>query len=107
MSYNVPNVKFNDGRSIPQLGYGVWQVEDEVAEKVVGTALKIGYRHIDTAAIYGNEAGVGALSLTPAWLAKTSSSPPSCGTPTRATRALLRRSRRPLRSWAPTTLTCT
>ena len=33
MSYNVPNVKFNDGRSIPQLGYGVWQVEDEVAEK--------------------------------------------------------------------------
>ena len=59
MSYNVPNVKFNDGRSIPQLGYGVWQVEDEVAEKVVGTALEIGYRHIDTAAIYGNEAGVG------------------------------------------------
>ena len=35
MSYNVPNVKFNDGRTIPQLGYGVWQVEDEVAEKVV------------------------------------------------------------------------
>ena len=59
MSYNVPNVKFNDGRSIPQLGYGVWQVEDEVAEKVVATALEIGYRHIDTAAIYGNEAGVG------------------------------------------------
>ena len=59
MSYNVPNVKFNDGRTIPQLGYGVWQVEDEVAEKVVGTALETGYRHIDTAAIYGNEAGVG------------------------------------------------
>ena len=59
MSYNVPNVKFNDGRSIPQLGYGVWQVEDEVAEKVVGTTLETGYRHIDTAAIYGNEAGVG------------------------------------------------
>ena len=59
MSYNVPNVKFHDGRSIPQLGYGVWQVEDEVAEKVVGTALETGYRHIDTAAIYGNEAGVG------------------------------------------------
>ena len=59
MSYNVPNVKFNDGRSIPQLGYGVWQVEDEVAEKVVATALEIGYRHIDTAAIYGNEEGVG------------------------------------------------
>ena len=38
MSYNVPNVKFNDGQSIPQLGYGVWQVEDKVAEKGVGTA---------------------------------------------------------------------
>ena len=59
MSYNVPNVKFHDGQSIPQLGYGVWQVEDEVTEKVVGTALETGYRHIDTAAIYGNEAGVG------------------------------------------------
>jgi len=53
MSYNVPNVKFNDGRSIPQLGYGVWQVEDEVAEKVVATALGIGYRPTRTAAIFG------------------------------------------------------
>jgi len=42
MSYNVPNVTFNDGRSIPQLGYGVWQIEDEVAEKIVSTALEIG-----------------------------------------------------------------
>lgn len=54
-----PTVKFNDGKSIPQLGYGVWQVEDEVAEKVVGLALDAGFRHIDTARIYGNEAGVG------------------------------------------------
>ena len=64
MSYNVPNVTFNDGRTIPQLGYGVWQVEDEVAEKVVGTALQTGYRHVDTAAIYGNEAGVGRAITT-------------------------------------------
>ena len=64
MGYNVPNVKFNDGRTIPQLGYGVWQVEDEVAEKVVGTALETGYRHVDTAAIYGNEAGVGRAIAT-------------------------------------------
>ncbi|MCS6711937.1 aldo/keto reductase [Brachybacterium sp. EF45031] len=55
----VPTLRFHDGREIPQLGFGVWQVEDEVAEKVVGEALKVGYRHIDTAAIYGNEAGVG------------------------------------------------
>jgi 2,5-diketo-D-gluconate reductase A len=54
-----PLLAFHDGRTIPQLGYGVWQVEDEVAEKVVGEAFRAGYRHIDTARIYGNEEGVG------------------------------------------------
>lgn len=60
-----PELTFNDGNIIPQLGYGVWQVKDDVAEDVVGQALEAGYRHIDTAAIYGNEAGVGrALAAT-------------------------------------------
>ncbi len=54
-----PELKFNDGLSIPQLGFGVWQVEDDTAEKVVGQAFQAGYRHIDTAKIYWNEAGVG------------------------------------------------
>lgn len=54
-----PLKKFNDGNEIPQLGYGVWQVEDDVAEKVVQQALDAGFRHVDTAQIYGNEAGVG------------------------------------------------
>ena len=54
-----PVLALNDGNTIPQLGYGVWQVEDAVAERVVGEAFEVGYRHIDTAAIYGNEAGVG------------------------------------------------
>jgi 2,5-diketo-D-gluconate reductase A len=54
-----PSLTLNDGRSIPQLGYGVWQVEDGVAEKVVRQAFEAGFRHIDTARIYGNEAGVG------------------------------------------------
>ncbi len=54
-----PHLTFNDGHTIPQLGYGVWQVEDNVAEDVVGKAFDAGYRHIDTAMIYGNEAGVG------------------------------------------------
>lgn len=54
-----PSVELNDGRSIPQLGFGVWQVENDVTEKVVGIALDDGYRHIDTAKIYGNEEGVG------------------------------------------------
>lgn len=56
---STPTLAFNDGRTIPQLGFGVWQVEDQVAEVVVGQAFDAGYRHIDTAAIYGNEAGVG------------------------------------------------
>jgi len=54
-----PTLTFNDGNTIPQLGYGVWQVEDDVAEKVVRQAFDAGFRHIDTAKIYGNEAGVG------------------------------------------------
>ena len=52
-------LQLNDGNTIPQLGFGVWQVDADVAEDVVSQALKIGYRHIDTAKIYGNEEGVG------------------------------------------------
>ena len=55
----VKNITFNDGNSIPQLGYGVWQIEDNGAADAVSTALEAGYRHIDTASIYGNEVGVG------------------------------------------------
>ncbi|GGA78457.1 putative oxidoreductase [Brucella endophytica] len=55
----VPSIKLNDGTQIPQLGFGVWQVGNDEATKVVGKALETGYRHIDTAAIYGNEEGVG------------------------------------------------
>ncbi|MFD1199829.1 aldo/keto reductase [Brucella gallinifaecis] len=55
----VPAVKLNDGNHIPQLGYGVWQVGNDEAISAVSEALKVGYRHIDTAAIYGNEEGTG------------------------------------------------
>ncbi len=54
-----PSLKLNDGRTIPQLGFGTWRVGDREAEKVVGQAIEIGYRLIDTAAIYENEKGVG------------------------------------------------
>jgi len=49
----------NDGRMIPQVGLGVWRTPADDAAVVVRTALKAGYRAVDTAAIYGNEAGVG------------------------------------------------
>ena len=56
----VPTVKLNDGGKIPQLGLGVWQVPDDQAAASVKEALAAGYRSVDTAAIYGNESGVGA-----------------------------------------------
>ncbi|MGM1016874.1 MAG: aldo/keto reductase [Actinomycetota bacterium] len=56
----IPTLSLNDGHSIPQLGYGVFLVPPEDTERAVSEALEIGYRHIDTAAIYGNEEGVGA-----------------------------------------------
>ena len=55
----VPTITLDNGVEIPQLGLGVWQIEDEIVTDVVTTAFEAGYRHIDTAAIYGNEAGVG------------------------------------------------
>jgi len=54
----------NNGLDIPQLGYGVWQIPDEEAENAVKQALETGYRLIDTAKIYGNEAGVGKALAT-------------------------------------------
>ncbi|GHJ50165.1 oxidoreductase [Catellatospora sp. TT07R-123] len=55
----VSEVTLNNGVAMPQLGFGVWQVEDDEAEKAVTTALEVGYRSIDTAKIYFNEEGTG------------------------------------------------
>ncbi|MGW1176999.1 aldo/keto reductase [Kitasatospora sp. NPDC002543] len=56
---SVPTVKLNNGVEIPQLGFGVFQVPDDETTAAVASALEAGYRSIDTAAIYGNETGVG------------------------------------------------
>ncbi|MEU9040087.1 MULTISPECIES: aldo/keto reductase [unclassified Kitasatospora] len=56
----IPSVTLNDGAQIPQLGFGVWQVPDGEATAAVNSAIGAGYRSIDTAAIYENEAGTGA-----------------------------------------------
>ncbi|KAJ9150769.1 2,5-diketo-D-gluconic acid reductase A [Pleurostoma richardsiae] len=53
-------IKLNSGHEIPQLGYGLWQTPADTAESVCIEALKLGYRHIDSAAAYKNEAGCGA-----------------------------------------------
>jgi 2,5-diketo-D-gluconate reductase A len=57
---SIPVLTLNNGVQIPQLGLGVWQVEPDETQRVVEDALEMGYRHIDTAQMYGNEAGVGA-----------------------------------------------
>ena len=56
----VPDVTLNNGRTIPQFGFGVFQVRPADTAKAVAEALEAGYRHIDTAEMYGNEAEVGA-----------------------------------------------
>jgi len=55
----VPNITLNDGNTIPQLGFGVFQIEPGDTAQAVSQALEIGYRHIDTAQMYGNEKEVG------------------------------------------------
>ena len=55
----VPNVQLNNGVQIPQLGFGVFQIDPADTAAAVTTAFEVGYRHIDTAEMYGNEKGVG------------------------------------------------
>ncbi len=55
----IPTITLNDGHTIPQLGFGVFQIEPDKTAEAVKTALDIGYRHIDTAQMYGNEKQVG------------------------------------------------
>lgn len=64
MAASVPDVRLNNGVRIPQLGYGVFRVPNEATVRAVRTAIECGYRSIDTASLYGNEAGVGEALAT-------------------------------------------
>lgn len=55
----IPTLTLNDGRTMPRIGFGTWQIGDAEAPGTVGRALAVGYRLIDTAAAYDNETGVG------------------------------------------------
>jgi 2,5-diketo-D-gluconate reductase A len=55
---NIPEIELNDQVRIPQLGFGVFQIDPDETAAAVRAALDIGYRHIDTAEMYGNEKGV-------------------------------------------------
>ena len=56
---SVPTIKLNNGVEIPQLGFGVFQIDPAETKDATLAALEVGYRHIDTAEMYGNEKGVG------------------------------------------------
>ncbi|WP_433652551.1 aldo/keto reductase [Micromonospora zamorensis] len=64
MAITIPDISLNDGTTIPQLGFGVFQIEPKDTAAAVTTALETGYRHIDTAEMYGNEAEVGEAVRT-------------------------------------------
>ncbi|MBM0260707.1 aldo/keto reductase [Micromonospora sp. 4G55] len=64
MANTIPDIPLNDGNTIPQLGFGVFQIEPKDTVEAVSRALEIGYRHIDTAEMYGNEAEVGEAVRT-------------------------------------------
>jgi diketogulonate reductase-like aldo/keto reductase len=59
MQHPIPQLDLNDGKQAPQLGFGVWQIDDAIATDAVATALESGYRSIDTASAYNNEKGTG------------------------------------------------
>jgi diketogulonate reductase-like aldo/keto reductase len=59
IDYSTPTVTLSDGAEMPLLGFGTWQIPDDEATAATSAALEAGYRHIDTATGYGNEAGIG------------------------------------------------
>lgn len=56
---SIPQLPFHDGGTIPQVGFGVFMIPEEETFDAVTSALEVGYRHLDTAKIYGNETAVG------------------------------------------------
>lgn len=83
----VPMIRLHDGTEIPQVGLGVLRIDDEGVTPVVESALAAGYRHIDGAAGYNNEGGVGRALVNAGYatgsVAAICGSPPSCATPSR------------------------
>jgi aryl-alcohol dehydrogenase-like predicted oxidoreductase len=102
----VPNVTLNDGCSIPQLGFGVFQIDPAETAEAVSTALEVGYRHIDTAEMYRNERGVGQAVRGSGLDRAEVSSPASSTTATTGLTTLAARSRQRSASWASITSTC-
>ena len=87
-------VTLNNGVKMPKLGYGVYQTPPEETERCVLEAIETGYRSIDTAQAYGNEAGVGIAMAKADFRGKSFSSLQRCGSPMRD----MKRQRLPLKN---------
>jgi 2,5-diketo-D-gluconate reductase A len=103
---SIPAITLNNGQTIPQFGFGVFLIEPKDTVAAVSTALQAGYRHIDTAEMYGNEAEVGEAiarsGLDRGEVFVTSKLRTTRTSPARPARPSTGRSRRS----APTTSTC-
>ena len=107
MPTTIPHLTLNNGVEIPAIGFGVFQTPPEETRAAVEAALAAGYRHIDTAAAYGNERQVGeAIRAAPASTAPRSSSRPRSGSATTATTRPCTASTRAPASSASTRSTC-
>jgi 2,5-diketo-D-gluconate reductase B len=69
------------GISLPKLGLGPFRMQGDACRAAVQSGLALGYRHLDTAGMYGNEEAVGA-AIAAGWRARSCMSPPMCGTRT-------------------------
>ena len=104
----MQTVTLNNGVPMPILGFGVFQIPAEQTEQAVTGALAAGYRHLDTAASYGNKEAVGRAIKSRASPARSCSSPPSCGSrPVPARRPSSAPSTRRCSAWGSATSTCT
>ncbi len=104
---SIPTFTLNNDVEIPVLGFGVFQTPPDETIEAVEVALETGYRHIDTAAAYGNEREVGeAIRRSPGWRVTRSSSKPRSGSPTTATTPRCTPSTRRPASSASTSSTC-
>ena len=100
-------VTLNNGVQIPILGFGVFQIPPDQTEQAATDALATGYRHLDTAEAYQNEAASAGPSPTAASLGTSCLSPPSCGSRTAARTAPSEPSSSRWPDSASTTSTCT
>ena len=103
---DVTTLTLNNGVTMPALGLGVFQTPPEETRAAVTAALEAGYRHIDTAAAYGNERQVGEAVPPPVWTAARCSWRPRSGSATTATTRPCTASRRAPASSVSTRSTC-